>query len=200
VRAISRALIRGASIAAAAAALACADLGLPGDETVATADLMVLDLQTSAPTPSAATFVVPNDRASVRTIRHPDAFNTLYLELRFPAGALASLNGVAVGPADSVEITVQPRPGGYGFTLSPSGLVFTANRPTALLSFGRYADPADGAAVFGGTDTYLAALELWAEVRIDRWAVAPGSGPAGVDEVRASVDAPGEYLLAAARR
>ena len=126
-------------------------------------------------------------------------FNTLYLELRFPAASLASLNGTAIGADDSVEITVQPLAGGYGFTLSPSGLAFGANAPTALLSFGRYADPSAGAAAFGDSDAYLAALQIWAEVGLDRWAVARGSGAAGVDEVRASVDAPGSFRLAAGR-
>lgn len=164
-----------------------------------TADLLVLELQGAAPAPPVATFYVPNDRAVVRAIRHPDAFNTLYLELRFPAGALASLNGTPVAPDDSVAVTVQPLAGGYGFTLSPSGLTFSdTSIPTALLSFGRYADPSAGAALFGDTDGFLAALEIWSEVGLDRWSVAPGSGPAGVDEVRASVRAPGSFLLAAA--
>lgn len=177
------------------------DVELPDDQTVPTADLLVLGLQGSAPTPQLATFYVPNDRLTVRTIRHPDAFNTLYLELRFPAGALASLNGTTVAAHDSVAVTVQPLAGGYGFTLSPSGLAFTdAGAPSALLSFARYADPSTGAAAFGDTDGYLAALELWAEVGLDRWAVARGSGPAGVDEVRASVEAPGSFLLAAVQR
>lgn len=193
-------MYRGASIAILAAGLACADIGLPGDATVPTADLVVLDLQTTAPAPAAATFTVPNDRATVQTIRHPDPFNTLYLELRFPAGALQALNGAPLGAGDSVEVTVQPLAGGYGFTLSPSGLTFTGSAPTALLSFGRYADASAGAAAFGDTDAYLAALELWTEVGLGRWAVARGSGPAGVDEVRASMDAPGSYLLAAVPR
>jgi hypothetical protein len=172
-------------------------VGLPGDDTVPTTDLVALDLSGTAPAPPSATFFVPNDRSTIRSIRHPDPFNTLYLELRFPAGSLESLNGVAIGTDDSVEITVQPLAGGYGFTLSPSGLAFGASRPTALLSFGRYADPSAGAAVFGDPDAYLAALQIWAEVGLDRWAVATGSGAAGVDEVRASVDAPGTYRLAA---
>jgi hypothetical protein len=166
---------------------------------VTTDDLVVLDLQGVAPAPAVATFMVSNDRATVRAIRHPDAFNTLYLELRFPAGSLGSLDGTAIGPADSVEVTVQPLAGGYGFTLSPSGLVLTA-APTALFSFGRYADPSAGTAAFGDTDAYLDALELWAEVTPDRWTIARGSGPAGVDEVQASVDAPGIYVLAAVPR
>jgi hypothetical protein len=179
-------------------AAACADIGLPGDLTVPTADLLVLGMQVSAPAPAPAAFYVPNDRATVRTIRHPDAFNTLYLELRFPAGALESLNGTALAPDDSVEIAVQPLTGRYGFALSASGLAFSAaHAPSALLSFGRYADPADGAAAFGETDGYLAALALWTEVGLDRWAVARGSGPAGVDEIRALIDAPGSFLLAA---
>ena len=196
-RGISRSLGRPASIIALVAGAACTDVGLPGDETVATADLVVLDLAASAPAPPVATFFVPNDRSTIRSIRHPDPFNTLYLELRFPAGSLESLNGTTIGADDSVEITVQPLAGAYGFTLSPSGLSFGADAPTALLSFGRYADPSGGAGLFGATDAYLAALAIWVEVGVDRWAVARGSGPGGVDEVRASVEAPGRFRLAA---
>jgi hypothetical protein len=179
------------------AGAACADIGLP-DGSVTTADLVVLALQGAAPAPPVTTFMVPNDRATVRTIRHPDAFITLDLELRFPAGGLYSLDGTTIGPTDSIEISVEPLAGGYGFTLSPPGLTFAA-APTALLSFGRYADPSDGSAAFGDTDTYLAALQLWVEGTPDRWTAARNSGPAGVDEVRAFVDAPGIFRLAAAR-
>jgi hypothetical protein len=133
----------------------------------------------------------------VRTLRHPDQFNTLYLELRFPAGALASLNGQLLAAEDSVEVTVQALPGGYGFTLSPSGLVFSDSPPTALFSFGRYADPSAALAVFPDREAYLAALDIWSEVGVDRWATARGSGPAGIDEVRATAEAPGRFRLAA---
>ncbi|MDH5195945.1 MAG: hypothetical protein OEY20_01695 [Gemmatimonadota bacterium] len=162
-----------------------------------TAALVVLALDAAAPAPVSATFFVPNGRSTVRTLRHPDQFNTLYLELRFPVGALASLNGQPLTADDSVEVTVQPLAGGYGFTLSPSGLTFSANPPTALFSFGRYADPAAGLAVFPDREAYLAALDLWREVGVDQWATAPGSGPVGVDEVRATVGAPGRFRLAA---
>lgn len=170
---------------------------MPGNPTVPTADLVVLALDAAAPAPGSTTFFVPNGRSTVRTLRHPDQFNTLYLELRFPAGALAALNGQPLAPDDSVEVTVQPLVGGYGFTLSPSGLSFSGNLPTALFSFGRYADPTAGTAAFPDRETYLTALDIWRELSVDRWAIAGGSGPAGIDEVRATLDAPGRFRLAA---
>jgi hypothetical protein len=179
------------------AASACTDVGLPGDQSVPTADLVVLALDAGAPVPVSTTFFVPNGRSTVRTLLHPDQFNTLYLELRFPAGALASLNGQTLTTDDSVQVTVGPLAGGYGFTLSSSGLTFTENAPTALLSFGRYADPSAGIAAFPDREGYLAALDIWNEVALDRWAIARGSGSAGIDEVRATVDAPGRFRLAA---
>ncbi|MDH3495799.1 MAG: hypothetical protein OER21_03490 [Gemmatimonadota bacterium] len=181
---------------------ACEDLGPIGGTTVPTADLVVLPLAGGAPAASAATFWVSNRTPVVRSLRHPDAFNTLYLELRFPAGCLSSLNGQPLTVNDSVLVTVAPRAGGYGFTLSPSGLVFTlASTPSVTLSYGRYADPsvADGVPTYPDRASYLAALEIWEEATVDRWRVARGSSATGVDELGAAVDAPGAFLVAARR-
>jgi hypothetical protein len=159
---------------------------------------VVLGLASAAPAPAPATFWVSNARTTVRTLRHADAFNTLYLELTFAPGALASLNGGALASDDSVLVTVTPLPGEYGFTLAPSGLVFTSGlAPAAVVSYGRYADPSVADGLFGSRDAYLNALDIWREVEFDRWAVARGSGPAGVDERQARLDAAGRYWLAA---
>jgi hypothetical protein len=174
------------------------DLLPPDDTTVPTADLVVLALDPAAPAPAGASFYVANATTTVRTLRHPDATSTLYLELRFVPGALASLNGTPLGADDSVLVTVTPLAGEYGFTVSPSGLVFTDGlAPTAVFSFGRYADPSVADGLFASREAYVDALDVWAEVGFDAWTVAPGSGPDGVDEVRASVEAAGRYWLAA---
>ena len=178
---------------------ACTDLLPPDQTTVATADLVVLGLAPEAPAPATASFYVLNGATTVRTLRHADAFSTLYLELRFDPGALASLNGTPLASTDSVLITVTPLTGEYGFTLSPAGVAFTEGfLPTAVFSFGRYADPSVADGLFASREGYVAALEVWREVGFDEWAVAAGSGPAGVDEVRASIEAGGRFWLAAA--
>jgi hypothetical protein len=183
----------------AALLAACTDLLPPDETTVATADLVVLGLAAEAPQPASASFYVLNGATTVRTLRHADAFSTLYLELRFDPGALASLNGTLLSSADSVLITVTPLSREYGFTLAPAGLVFTEGfTPTAAFSFGRYADPSVADGLFASREGYVAALEVWRETGFDEWAVAAGSGPGGVDEVRASIEAGGRYWLAAA--
>jgi hypothetical protein len=185
-------------VVVAIAAAACVDVTLPEDATVSTADLVVLPLDAAAPPPQPASFYVTNAAAAVRTLRHPDAFNTLYLELRFAAGGIASLNGQPVGPADSVLVTVTPLAAGYGFTLAPAGLTFTPGiQPTALLSFGRYGDASMADGLFTSRDAYVAALDIWTEVGVERWSVARNSVATGIDEVRATVEAPGRFRLAA---
>jgi hypothetical protein len=165
---------------------------------VATADLVVLGLASTAPPPAPAVFYVSNAHAVTRTLRHADGFNTLYLELRFPPAGLSSLDGQPLTLDDSVLVTVEPLDGGYGFTLSPSGLVFTLGAvPTALFSFARYADPSVADGIFPDRQTYLAALDIWSETSPGRWTVARASGSAGADEISAAVDAPGRHWLAA---
>jgi hypothetical protein len=177
-------------------------VSFPGNTTVSGSDLIVLGLSSSAPTVATTTFWISNDASVVHTLRHADAQNTLYLRISFPAGCIESLNGQPLGPSDSVQVTVEPLSSGYGFTLSPSGLVFTgSNPPTALLSYGRYADAsvASGDPAYPTVSDYLDALDVWQEVGFDSWSIAPGSGPAGTDEERATTDTPGRYRLAARR-
>jgi hypothetical protein len=191
-----------AATLALAGAIACEDVGPPGDVTVPTSDLVILPLAANAPVPFPLTFYAYNGKPTVQHLDHPDQFNTVYLELQFPAGCLSSLNGTALSITDSLLVTVQPRADGYGFTLSPSGLVFTlGNTPSVTFSFGRYADPsvADTIPGFADRQAYLAALDVWQEVTVGRWRTARGSSVAGVDEVAAAVDAPGEFVLAAQR-
>jgi hypothetical protein len=174
------------------------DVTVPNDTPVTTRDLVVLGLDAGAPAPAGASFWVTNAGATVRTLRHPDAFNTLYLELRFAAGGLASLDGQPLGSGDSVLVSITPLSGGYGFTLGPAGLAFAGDAlPTALFSFGRYADPSVADGLFPTSEAYVGALEVWRETGSDRWSVARGSSVAGIDEIRATVEAPGRYWLAA---
>lgn len=193
----------GAATAGALAALAaCGDLALPGLDTLATADLVILRVQSAAPQPHPLTFYVSNARRTTRRLVHPDGFNTLYVELDFPSGSLASVGGTALGPNDSVQVRVDPRPGEYGLTLSPSGLAFVAGRePTALFGFATYADAsvADPSTRYASRLAYLDALTLWEEVSPGLWRRVAGSGTAGTDAVRGRVSAAGRVVVAAPR-
>jgi hypothetical protein len=192
-------------LAAASAVLAtasCSDLAAPTDAVLSLEDLLILPMQAGAPQPTSAGFWVYNSRQTVQRLVHPEAQLTPYLELSFPAGALSSLKGNALTASDSVWITVDPRVGQYGFTLSPAGVVFTAEAlPTARFFFGFYAD----ASVASQSDRYstatefAAALDIWREITVAQWSVAANSAAAGIDAVSATVASSGEYVLAAPR-
>jgi hypothetical protein len=198
-RAISRRLVTAASVLLGA--VACSDLGPVEDATVSTQELLVLPRQAGTPTVAQSSFFVLNNATTVRRLLHADAFNTLYLELRFPNGSLGSLNGQAVAAADSVLVTVQPRAGGYGLVLSPNGLEFTSARPAATLSFAQYGDlsVADGSATYASRSAYADALALWFEITPGRWHRVSGSGFDGGDAVTGPIAEPGTYVVAAPR-
>lgn len=180
----------------------CGDALTPGGAIVDEADLVPLALQGTAPPLPSLSFYVRNNAVTVRALRHGDTFNTLYVELRFPAGSLLSVDGTPVAPTDSILVSVDPRPGGYGFQLTPAGLAFaTGNAPTATFSYARYGDlsVADGVPTFADRGTYADALDVWEEVSLRRWRVASASTESGVSEVSARIDAGGAFVLAARR-
>lgn len=181
---------------------ACGDLDLVGDVTLSTSELLILPLQPAAPAVSDQSFYVVNSRLTVRQLRHSDAFNTLYVELRFPPQTLASLNQQPVSAQDSVLVTVQPLPGRYGLTLSPQGLEFNSDAaPSVTVSFARYGDlsVADGSATYETPLQYANALELWFEITPGRWQAVRASGATPSDAVVGPLDTPGNYVLAAPR-
>ncbi len=193
--------------AAATAALvvllsACSDLTLPPVEIFGLADLLVLSQQPNAPAPASKSAWIFNSRQTIVRVNHPDNFNTLYLELSFPANSLASLDGAPYSATDSVSVTIDPGSGEYGFMLSPSGLVFSSGAsPTATFSFSVYGDASAGntSSTYSSSTEYVAALDIWREASVDQWQIASGSGASGVDGVSASVQSSGRFVLAAPR-
>ncbi len=176
----------------------CGDVVDPQSPILASSELLILRLQTSAPTPAAATFGVSNTDATVRVI---DQFNTPFLTLEF-AGCVESVDGQSLGPGESASVTATPVSGQYAFTLSPASLTLTDGcGATAKFSFGRYADlsVADGSSTYLDRAAYAAALELWRETGPDRWEIVPQSGPSGNDAIEGNMEASGSYLLAAPR-
>jgi hypothetical protein len=180
----------------------CGDAFTPGEEVLTTAELLILPQKSEAPAPEVLSFYVVNSRASVQLMLHPDQFNNLFLELQFSAGSLEAVNGEPVSATDSVLITIQPRPGAYGFTLSPAGLDFAeSRRPRATLSYVRYGElsVADASPTYADGASYAAALEIWTETTVNQWLRVPGSSPAGPDAVAGFVAAGGDFVLAAPR-
>ena len=179
---------------------ACTDLGLPDGGIVSTAGLVILPLQPTAPIPVTGTFVVRNDRTVVRQILHQDAFNTPFLELRFPAGSIVRGGATPIGPSDSVTVVAQPVSGTYGFTLSPGNLEFNpSTMSSARFFYAQYGDLSVSSGTFDSPGDYADALALWYEVTPDRWERVAGSGPDGIDAVRGSLAQPGTYIVAAVR-
>ncbi len=182
-------------------AVACSDLGPVEDTTLSTQELLVLSTQASTPSVSQSSFLVPNNATTVRRLLHADAFNTLYVELRFPSGSLRSVNDQPVAADDSVAVTAQPRSGAYGLVLSPNGMEFTSARPAVTFSFALYGDlaVADNSATYASRSEYANALALWFEITPGRWRRVSGSGFDGADAVTGTIAEPGSYVVAAPR-
>lgn len=201
--AISPTARTAASAALLLIASACTDALSPGGGTLSTADLLILPFQAGTPAPPASTFEVCNDGLTVEIIMHPDMPAPIdYVELRFPEGSLSALNGQPLNTTDCVDVTVQPRAGEYGFTLSPQGLEFVLDAtPSATLLFAQFGDfsVVDDSPTYDTAQELANALDIWQEVTVDRWQIARGSGPSGTDEVSAAIDAPGTFVLAAPR-
>ncbi|HXV86388.1 MAG TPA: hypothetical protein VD793_06800 [Gemmatimonadales bacterium] len=181
---------------------ACQDLQFPGGEVVDGADLIMLPLQSGTPAPPAATFYVVNSRMVSRALRHPDNVLTLFADVEFPPGSLAMLNGIPVGPDDSVLVTVTPEAGLYGVAVHPADLEFSATaRPRLTLSYARYGDLSAGPASgrYPDAASYAAALDLWRETGLDRWTPAVQSAATGSDAVTARLVRGGSLVAAAPR-
>jgi hypothetical protein len=180
---------------------ACADV-LDVATSVDRSDLAVLVFEPGTPAPQAIQFYVANDRTTTRTLQHPDMFNNPFAEIRFPPGSIATLGGGAAGTGDSVQVTVQPEPGTYEVSIGAPGATFsTANAPVITFFYDRYGDfTASRAGSRYTSDSELEnALDVWREQLAGRYAVTPGSTPAGTGAVSGFAREPGNYLVAAPR-
>lgn len=183
---------------------ACSDLAIPGGgpPTLPESELLFLPLDASAPPLNSRTFFVSNQRPIVRRLTHDDDFNTPYMEIDFAANSLVSLDGVPLGPVDSVEVTVSPRDGEYGMTLSPVGLEFMPGREAELTFFYEVfgeASVADESASYGTRLAYLNALRLWEEVTPGVWNRVTNSFVIDTDNLGASLSRGGIYAVGAPR-
>lgn len=200
-----RAISAGLWIAATASAAlltGCSDLGPPDATQLPGAELLPVGIAAEAPGLANAIFWVTNARTTTYRVVHPDGFNSPYVELEFPAGALESLNGTDLGPSDSVQVTVFPDPDGYGLTLRPAGLALVpTNLPTARFVLAAYGDlsVADGSSTYASRTAYANALAIWQEVGVDLWERVPGSRFLSGDVVSGRLPGPGRFMVAAPR-
>ncbi len=182
--------------------VSCGDLELVDDQSLSTAELLILGLQAAGqPVTPGTAFVKNGTETFVRAI-HDDQFRTLYLEVRFPPGSLASLDGLTLGLTDSVRLVLEPELDVYGATVSPAGLTFTAGAlPSATFAFASYGDlsVADGSSRYATRSAYANALALWHERTPGRWERVSGSGFTGNDAVSGLLPRPGTYVVAAPR-
>jgi hypothetical protein len=180
----------------------CSDLTVPGEIVLSTDELLILPFRAGTPQPESVSFWVHNSRQKVQLLVHPDQFLSPYMEMTFPVGSLASLNGATLLDGDSVFVTVSPWNGSYGFTLSPDGLEFRLDAtPTAKFQFAAYANAsvADQSSKYESPTEYAAALDIWREVTVAAWQVARNSTATAADAVSAKMETAGEYTLAAPR-
>lgn len=177
---------------------ACEDLNFPGG--VPASDLIILPLSSSAPAPAGLSFYVSNARTTARNLIHNDGFPTTFASVSFPAGSLASLDGVALTASDSVLVTLTVDAGIYGVHLAPDGLRFASPaRPTLTFSYAKYGDLTVAAgSQYPDPGAYAEALEIWHEGGLDLWTAVGSSGSPGTT-VGTGLSQGGHYLAAAPR-
>jgi hypothetical protein len=178
---------------------ACEDLSLPGVE-VPTSSLIVLPLSSNAPAPATLSFYVSNAHATTRNLIHSDGFNTVFATVSFPAGSLASLDGVTLNAGDSVQVTLTAEPAIYGLHLTPDGLGFASQAlPFLTFSYARYGDLTTAAgSQYPDPASYAAALAVWHAGTLGLWSKVGSTGSVGTD-VGASLSQGGHYQVAALR-
>ena len=74
----------------------------------------------AAPAPAVATIPVRYNQSRTARIQHPDAGNTLFMELFFPPQSILRVNGQPVCDTCTVTVTVTTMPGVYGVTPRPA--------------------------------------------------------------------------------
>jgi hypothetical protein len=136
------------------------------------------------------TLMVATGHPRVIILRHGPPDNTVFAELSLPA------NGFDSPPGDSVRVTLQPRPGMYGVTITSE----TPIKSGAVLVF-KYAYHFSRPS---GTDRYRTNVELEEALFIGRIqdnetvAVLQSTRPAS-DNLQAVIPAGGTYGVAALR-
>lgn len=198
-RVISRRLRAAASAALLAAA--CGGDGGSGPGGTSRTALLALARVDSTFAPAATSvFPVKNDVLGTFLIRHRDPAQTLFAEFTFPPFSITHVNGLLVCDTCTVPVTITLTSGVYGFTVSPSTLVFRlSSTPTVRLTYGQYGDLSvfDSSARYATEAEFEQALELWFERETDAWVASRNSTHPAAMTIRSAVDQPGAHLVAA---
>lgn len=192
---------------AAASALAigagcgeCLDCGGFTNDLPRSALLAVVRADAAAPAPAVTTIPVRYNQTRTVRIEHPDAGTTLFLEFFFPPQSILHVNGQPVCDTCTVNVSVAATAGAYGFTLSPSSLIFnTSGTPTVTFSYGMYGDLTvfDSSTRYATQQAFDQALAVWYEATPNSWRRGRNSSRTGPGTVVSGIEAPGAHLLAA---
>ena len=159
---------------------------LPADQ------LYVLEASGTPPGDTALAFPAGADRTVI--LRHGAPDNTVFAQVVFPAAAFSPDGG-----ADSVHVSLRPRPGIYG-------LEFECDRPMAAKAGARqvFKYPVHFSAPIGAQQRYGSAVVFERALAIGqldsdgRYDLLPSTRPAS-DNLEAPLSGPGTYIVAAPR-
>lgn len=159
------------------------NLTLPIDQ------LFVLESWGTPPLDTSVVFP-PGSRRTI-LLRHAPPDNTIFAELSFPAEVFPA------GTADSIRLTVEPRPGIYGVTITSTpgfgeGAILTFKYPI------HFAAPREANQKYGNPAQFERALGIGVRENDGRYRLLPSSRPAA-DNLTATIPGPGVYLVAAPR-
>lgn len=175
----------------------------PGGPTTTprSALLALARVDTPAPAPVDTQIAVRRDQAQTVDIVHPDAGTTLFAQITFPPNSILFHRvGQPVCDTCTVNVTITTTPGVYGFSITPSTLIFNlAGTPTVTFEYGTYGDLSiyDSSSRYPTPADYQAALELWYEPNPGQWRRSRTSLPGSATTVSAGLDIAGAYLIAA---
>ncbi|MGE0354880.1 MAG: hypothetical protein AB7I33_07585 [Gemmatimonadales bacterium] len=188
------------TLAAAVLATGCsapAPAGAPGQPAPAGGGSRPLSrlylLEAWGAPPGDTTAMLAPGLARTIVLRHAPPDNTVFAELHLPAGAFAP----AAAAADSVGITLVPRPGVYGLDI-------TTTQPLAapaVLVFKypiHFSAPADATRRYGNTAAFERALVIAREESPGVFRLLPSTRPA-TDNLQATISGAGSYLVVAPR-
>lgn len=124
-------------------------------------------------------------------LRHAAPDNTVFAELSLPAELFPA------GSADSVRISIEPRAGLYGVTITGTpafteGAILTFKYPVHFVA------PLAASQRYGNPALFERALAIGVQEEDGRFRLLPSTRPAA-DNLSATIPGPGVYLVAAPR-
>jgi len=159
------------------------DVTLPVDQ------LFVLEAWGAPPLDTVVVFRPGGPRTVL--LRHAPPDNTIFVELSLPADLFPA------GSGDSVRLTIEPRPGLYGITITSAptfaeGAILTFKYPV------HFAAPREASQRYGNPAQFERALGIGVRQNDGRYHLLPSLRPAA-DNLSATIPGPGVYLVAAPR-